>query len=865
MADKPVETLPSTLAESTLEESTTLLDDGYGDPAVLERILTPVLADVVRVEHVPADAHFFDELGADSLVMAHFCARIRKRPDLPSVSMKDIYRHPTIRCLATALADAAAVERAEAAFERTDTAPGSRALPASTAPARSGPPAPPPAGTPHYVLCGVLQLLAFLGYAYLIAVIAERGYEWISAGSGAAELYLRSVLFGAAAFVGLCALPVIVKWALVGRWKPREIRVWSLPYVRFWIVKTLIRSDPLVLFHGSPLYLFYLRALGAKVGRGVVILSKTVPVCTDLFTVGDDTVVRKDSSFTCYRAHAGLIQPGPVTLGKNVLVSEATVLDIDTSLGDGAQLGHASSLHRGQTVPAGERWHGSPAQPTDVDYRTVGSVRCGALRRATHSGLQLLVALGVYVPLAVGGVFALLAELPQLSAALEPGPMVFTEGSFYVDALLLSFVVVFGAVPAGLLLLTTVPRLLGKTVKPDRVYPLYGYHHSVHRTITLLTNWRLLKRLFGDSSCIVHYLRYLGYDLSRVEQTGSNFGTEMKHETPYLSSVGRGTMIADGLSMVNADYSSTAFRVSRTSIGPRNFLGNRIAYPTQGRTGDNCLLATKVMVPVDGELREGVGLLGSPSFEIPRSVLRDSRFDRFKTPEERRPALAAKNRHNASTMLRYLGSRWIYVFGLTLLASAATEFYTTFGAPAIAVADVLGVLFTVVYFVLLERFVTAFHRLRPLLCSIYDRRFWQHERYWKVPSESFLRIFNGTPFKNAVWRLLGVRLGREVFDDGCFLTERSLVVIGDGCTLNAGSVVQCHSQEDGTFKSDRSTIGSRCTLGVGAFVHYGVTVGDGAVLAPDSFLMKGELVPQDASWGGNPATPLRARGGGEGR
>src|SRR5262249_44216100 len=72
-----------------------------------ERTLADVLADVLRVDHLSADSHFFDELGADSLVMAKFCARVRKRGDLPSVSMKDIYRHPTIRSLAAALADAA--------------------------------------------------------------------------------------------------------------------------------------------------------------------------------------------------------------------------------------------------------------------------------------------------------------------------------------------------------------------------------------------------------------------------------------------------------------------------------------------------------------------------------------------------------------------------------------------------------------------------------------------------------------------------------------------------------------------------------------------------------------------------------------
>ena len=145
-------------------------------------------------------------------------------------------------------------------------------------------------------------------------------------------------------------------------------------------------SNPLVLFVGSPLYPLYLRALGAKIGRGVVIFSRNVPVCTDLLTIGDGTVIRKDSFFTGYRAHAGVIQTGAVTLGKDVFVGEATVLDIDTSMGDGAQLGHASSLHAGQAVPAGEHWHGSPAQR---DRRSTtgrsSPPRCGTLRRAGYA------------------------------------------------------------------------------------------------------------------------------------------------------------------------------------------------------------------------------------------------------------------------------------------------------------------------------------------------------------------------------------------------------------------------------------------------------------------------------------------------
>lgn len=835
--DKSVEILTAGPAEPST------IPAGYAGPANrTEEILSEVLADVVRADRVSVDSHFFNDLGADSLVMARFCARVRKRTDVPSVSMKDVYRNPTIRGLATALADAA-----PAPAESPALAP----VPPPVEVA-------PPASTARYVLCGTLQALLFLGYAYLIGLLAAHGYEWISAGSGLLDIYLRAVIVGGLAVVGLCALPIVAKWTLIGRWKPQRMRIWSLAYVRFWVVKTLIRANPLMLlFVGSPLYPLYLRALGAKVGRNVAIFSQNVPVCTDLLSIGDGAVIRKDSFFTGYRAHAGYIETGAVSIGENAFVGEATVIDIDTSLGDEAQLGRSSALHTGQTVPDGQRWHGSPAQPTDVNYQSVEPATCGTLRKAVFSAVQLLKVLAVYAPLAIGGVVLLLAGFPRFATLLGSGTVAFTSWTFYRDILVVSAMLFFGVTFAGLLIVAVVPRLLNLTVKPGKVYRLYGFHYGIHRAITRLTNNKYLTGVFGDSSGIVHYLRWIGYDLSQVEQTGSNFGMEVKHDTPYLTTVGSGTMVADGLSIINTEFSNTSFRVSRTSIGPHNFLGNNIAYPPQGRTGNNCLLATKVMIPIDGPVRENVGLLGSPPFEIPRSVERDSRFDHLKSGDELRRQLAGKNRHNALTAGSHLLVRWLHLFGITLLASAAADLVTSWGAPAAALEAVVALLFSVVYLVSVERVVTAFNPLRPLYCSIYDRRFWRRERFWKVPEIAYFNIFNGTPFKNVIWRLLGVRIGKRVFDDGCYLTERALATIGDDCILNVHSKIQCHSQEDGTFKSDRSTIGAGCTLGVGAFIHYGVTIGDGAVLAPDSFLMKGEEVPPRAWWGGNPAREIR--------
>ena len=78
-----------------------------------------------------------------------------------------------------------------------------------------------------------------------------------------------------------------------------------------------------------------------------------------------------------------------------------------------------------------------------------------------------------------------------------------------------------------------------------------------------------------------------------------------------------------------------------------------------------------------------------------------------------------------------------------------------------------------------------------------------------------------------------------------------------------GATIQCHSLEDASFKSDRTVLGAGVTVGAHTFVHYGVRMGDGSVLDPDAFLMKGEEPAPDTRWRGNPsleAAELPVRG-----
>ena len=798
-----------------------------------EEQLAVALAQVLHVEKVSTRANFFTDLGANSLLLAYFCSLTRKNTDLPPLAMRDAYQNPTIEKLAAVLENSSAATPADADPETMEVRLAS---------------------TRQFVTTGVLQALIFLAYTYALTVLAVAGYHWAAAATDGIKIWERSLIFTVLMFVALSVTPIALKWVLVGRWKEMEIPVWSLAYVRFWFVRVLISSNPLRMFAGTPLFNVYLRALGAKIGHDVAIFSTTVPMCTDLITIGDGTVIRKDSVFKGYRAHRGMIQVGPVTLGRNVWVGEQTVIDIYTEMGDNSQLGHSSSLHRGQTVPANETWHGSPGRRCDSNYRSVQPARVTMRRKITYSFWVVCLSIAGFASF---GFFLIALLLPDY---LTSGMLLNEIEGFYMDLIIVSFGLLIGGIFTGLVAVGVVPRLLYLFLKPGKVYPLYGFHYAIHRTVTRLTNIPFFANLTGDSSLILYYLSYVGYRQPNPVQTGSNFGPAVKHDTPYAVTIGSGTMVSDGLSMITAEVSNTSFRIAPSTIGANNFLGNAITYPPAGKTGENCLFGTMTMVPIDGPIREGVGLLGSPPFEIPRSVQRDSAFDEMKTAEQLKLRLPAKNRHNGLTIALFLLLRWFEVFVALWFGSVVLTHFEEVGALAVMIGTLaLGVALEALT-IAIERITQIRHKLVPTFCSIYEVYFWEHERFWKFIGGAALGLFSGTPFKSIILRLLGVRVGKRLFDDGCAIPEKTIVSIGDDVTLNSGSIFQCHSMEDGAFKLEPISIGSRVTIGVGAFVHYGVTMQDGAELKADSFLMKGSDVPEDSLFGGNPAQELSTRG-----
>ena len=111
------------------------------------------------------------------------------------------------------------------------------------------------------------------------------------------------------------------------------------------------------------------------------------------------------------------------------------------------------------------------------------------------------------------------------------------------------------------------------------------------------------------------------------------------------------------------------------------------------------------MVPIDGPVRHDVGLLGSPRFEIPRSVERDRAFDDLKEPATSSagscgPRTGTTRDHGPDVPARAV----VQLFAVAAaFGAAAFDLYFEHGLWVVPPAAVAGLTFTVAFNILVER------------------------------------------------------------------------------------------------------------------------------------------------------------------
>jgi non-ribosomal peptide synthetase-like protein len=213
---------------------------------------------------------------------------------------------------------------------------------------------------------GAVELVRILLPTTLAIALASSVFVAIDR-AGAAGGVAAAILVTPAALVvagvAAAAATIAVKWIAIGRYRPGQSPLWSSLVWRDEIVNScqeLLAIEWLLeAARGTPIVSAYLRAMGAQVGRDV--WCDTLAITEyDVVTIGDGCAINRGACIETHLFHDRLLRIGPAWLNAHSTLGPVSAILPDARLGAGSTVGARSVVMRGETVPAGTRWHGSP-------------------------------------------------------------------------------------------------------------------------------------------------------------------------------------------------------------------------------------------------------------------------------------------------------------------------------------------------------------------------------------------------------------------------------------------------------------------------------------------------------------------------
>lgn len=172
-----------------------------------------------------------------------------------------------------------------------------------------------------------------------------------------------------------------------------------------------------------------------------------------------------------------------------------------------------------------------------------------------------------------------------------------------------------------------------------------------------------------------------------------------------------------------------------------------------------------------------------------------------------------------------------------------------------------GILFLLLGAIFL-RLLTFLFPLKVGRSSVYSAQmvFWAAQyMIFNFLIHLFLPLFRTTPLLNLFYRLMGAKMGANVYINSPFIYEPHLVEIGENSRIGENAVIVPHTTEGKEFICGKIKIGKNVTIGQYAQILPGAVIGDQVIIAAGAIVPKGKVIENNAIYAGNPLKFIRER------
>jgi len=757
------------------------------------------------------EADFF-ALGGGSLAAAQLVAALRHR--YPQVTVADLYDHPRLGSLAGFLDE---LEPPPEVAERVVR------------------PTPRLAQAAQIALSVPLATLAALQWVTWLAlgnnvVRALHLVPW----TVAVNWWLIAVAFVVFVTpVGRMAVAVLFARALLSNLQPGTYRRGGSVHLRVWFAERLAEASGAENLAGAPWLVYYARALGADIGKGVDLHS--MPPVTGMLTIGHRSAIEPEVDLCGHWIDGDAFHIGRITVGNDATIGARSTLLPGAVVGKNADVAPGSGVVG--KVKSRQYWKGSPA------------VKSGRVKHPWPDERPARRTLWVAV---YGLTSMLLAGVPLLALACGLALIVF--GARHTDHLRQAILPALLWAPAATAAALAVYALLTLVAVRALSIGLREGYHPVRSRI----GWQLwaTERLMDGARNYLFplyaslltpaWLRLLGATVGR----GTEISTVLL--TPKFTVIEDGAFLADDTMVASYELGGGWIYAARATVGRRAFLGNSGITQPGRRVPDDGLVAVLSAAPA--KAKPGSSWLGSPPMRLRR---RPAEADAARTYD---PPWGLKAMRAAVEAFRLLPVVVTVAIGLAVLGAlqALARFFGIWyaalgGGLVLLAAGGLAAAVTVA-----AKWVLV-GRIRAGEFPLWSSFVWRNEVadtfVETVAAPWFARAASGTPVMNMWLRALGAHVGRGTWCESYWLPEADLVTLGKGSTVNRGCVVQTHLFHDRIMRMDAVVLEPGATLGPHSVALPAARLSAGVTVGPASLVVRGDEVPPSTRWQGNPIRP----------